>query len=179
MAFNVINEESSRGSGRTLMDPYAQRPTGRGTLEDSDVVQGRKDVDPEPLVKQKPWEAKPFPEEQQRNNPSVIPAALRPDVILRFADAKGMLLSGLLANPASIAERAIVVDAHLGQGNVLLFANNPVYRGETVGSYPLVFNAILNFDHLGHPAKPSQSLQKMPRRLAGNAHEEVDSSRCL
>jgi len=36
---------------------------------------------------------------------------------------------------------------------VLLFANNPVYRGETVGSYPLVFNAILNFQHLGHAAK--------------------------
>jgi hypothetical protein len=28
-----------------------------------------------------------------------------------------------------------------------------VYRGETVGSYPLVFNAILNFQHLGHPVK--------------------------
>ena len=88
----------SRGPGRTLMDPYAQRPTGRGTLEDSDVVQGRKDVAPEPLVKQKPWEAKTLNEEQLRNNPSVIPAALRPEVILRFADAKGMLLSGLLAN---------------------------------------------------------------------------------
>jgi Zinc carboxypeptidase len=154
MAFNVSNVEGGRGAGRTLMDPYAQRPTGRGTLEDSDVVQGRKDVDPEPLVKQKPWEAKTLNEEQLRNNPSVIPAALRPDVILRFADAKGMLLSGLLANPTSIAEHAIVVDAHLGDGNVLLFANNPVYRGETVGNYPLVFNAILNFDHLGHPAKP-------------------------
>jgi len=154
MAFSVSNVEGGRGAGRTLMDPYAQRPTGRGTLEDSDVVVGRKDVDPEPLVKQKPWEAKALNEEQLRNNPSVIPAALRPDVILRFADAKGMLLSGLLSNQSSIAEHAIVVDAHLGDGNVLLFANNPVYRGETVGSYPLVFNAILNFDHLGHPAKP-------------------------
>jgi len=154
MAFNISNVEGGRGAGRTLMDPYAQRPTGRGSLEDSDVVVGRKDVDPEPLVKQKPWEAKTLNEEQLRNNPSVIPAALRPEVILRFADAKGMLLSGLLSNPTAIAEHAIVVDAHLGEGNVLLFANNPVYRGETVGSYPLVFNAILNFDHLGHTAKP-------------------------
>jgi hypothetical protein len=154
MAFSISNVEGGRGSGRMLMDPYAQRPTGRGSLEDSDVVVGRKDVDPEPLVKQKPWEAKALNEEQLRNNPSVIPAALRPDVILRFADAKGMLLSGLLSNQTAIAEHAIVVDAHLGEGNVLLFANNPVYRGETVGSYPLVFNAILNFDHLGHPAKP-------------------------
>jgi hypothetical protein len=154
MAFNISSVEGGRGSGRMLMDPYAQRPTGRGGLEDGDVVQGRKNVDPEPLTKQKPWEAKALNEEQMRNNPSVIPAALRPEVILRFADAKSMLLSGLLSNQASIAERAIVVDAHLGEGNVLLFANNPVYRGETVGSYPLVFNAILNFDHLEPAAKP-------------------------
>jgi hypothetical protein len=44
-----------------------------------------------------------------------------------------------------------VVNAHLGSGNVLLFANNPVYRGETIGSYALVFNAILNYDHLRQP----------------------------
>jgi len=56
----------------------------------------------------------------------------------------------LLDSASSIAEHAIVVDAHLGEGNVLLFANNPIYRGETVGSYPLVFNAILNYQHLAH-----------------------------
>ena len=39
--------------------------------------------------------------------------------------------------PSSIAEHAIVVDAHLGQGNVLLFGNNPIYRGETIGNYAL------------------------------------------
>ena len=153
MAFDISNTEGRSGYRRTLMDPYSQRPTGRGTVEDSDVVQGRKNVAPEPLPKPKPWEAMPLNEEQMRNNPSVIPVALRPEVILRFTDAKGMLISGLLDNASSIAERAIVVDAHLGEGNVLLFANNPVYRGETVGSYPLVFNAILNFQHLGHAAK--------------------------
>jgi hypothetical protein len=154
MAFNISNTEGGRGSFRTLMDPYSQRPTGRGSLEDSDVVEGRKNVDPELLTKQKPWEAKALNEEQMRDNPSVIPVALRPEVILRFADGKDMLLSGLLSNQGSIAEHAIVVDAHLGTGNVLLFANNPVYRGETVGSYPLVFNAILNFDHLARAANP-------------------------
>jgi len=34
------------------------------------------------------------------------------------------------------------------KGHVVLFANNPIYRGETVGSYILVFNTILNFDNL-------------------------------
>jgi hypothetical protein len=31
---------------------------------------------------------------------------------------------------------------------VVLFANNPLYRGETIGSYALVFNALLNFGHV-------------------------------
>jgi hypothetical protein len=41
-----------------------------------------------------------------------------------------------------------VVDVPVGKGHVVLFANNPIYRGETVGSYSLVFNTIMNFDSL-------------------------------
>jgi len=33
-------------------------------------------------------------------------------------------------------------------GHILLFSTNPIYRGETVGSYGLVLNTILNFDSL-------------------------------
>jgi hypothetical protein len=153
MTFSVSNMVGRSGRGRMLMDPYSERPTGRGSVDDSDVVQGRKDVAPEPLIRTKPWEAAPLNEEQTRDNPAVIPVALRPEVVLRFSDSKGLLLSGLLDSAGQIAERPIVVDAHLGDGNVLLFANNPVYRGETLGSYPLVFNSILNFDHLRPAAK--------------------------
>jgi hypothetical protein len=148
MAFMVSNT-LGRAGGRLLMDPYAERPTGRGNVEDSDEPQGRKIAEAEALEKQQPWQARKLNEEQTRNNPLVIPAELRPDVILRFADNKGLLLDGLLDKGASIAEHAVVVDAHLGQGNVLLFGNNPIYRGETIGTYGLVFNAILNHDHLG------------------------------
>jgi len=151
MAFTVSNT-LGRAGGRILMDPYAERPTGRGSLEDSDEPQGRKIAEAEPLEKQQPWQARKLNEEQVRNNPLVIPAELRPDVILRFVDNKALLLDGLLDKGGSIAEHAVVVDAHLGQGNVLLFGNNPVYRGETIGTYALVFNAILNHDHLAHPA---------------------------
>lgn len=155
MTFNVSNTLGGRG-GRTLMDPYAERPTGRGTVEDGDTPQGRTIAEAEPLDKPKPWEPRKLNEEQMRNNLSVIPVQYRPDVILRFSDARTLLVSGLLDHAGSIAEHAIVVDAHLGEGNVLLFANNPVYRGETIGSYALVFNAILNHDHLAHAAKAEE-----------------------
>ncbi len=156
MAFNVSNI-LGRFGGRMLMDPltdsldpYAKRATGRGSVEDSDEPQGRKIAEAEPLVKQQPWEPAHLDEEQTRNNPQVIPVQSRPDVILRFSDAKSLLLDGLLDKPGSIAEHAVVVEAHLGQGNVLLFGNNPIYRGETIGTYALVFNAILNYQHLAH-----------------------------
>ena len=136
-------------------DPYEQRSTGRGSVDDSDEPLGRKIAEAEPLVKRQPWEAKQLNEEQTRNNPLVIPPQSRPDVILRFSDAKTLLLDGLLDKGGSIAEHAVVVDAHLGQGNVLLFGNNPVYRGETIGTYALVFNAILNYQHLTHEAAPA------------------------
>ena len=124
------------------------RATGRGGPQEEDVPQGRSAVEPEALPSPKPWEATPLNEEEARDNPYVIPEQYRPDVILRFVSAKGLLLSGLLEGGGQIEEKPIVVDAHFGSGNVLLFANNPIYRGETIGSYPLVLNAILNFDHL-------------------------------
>ena len=39
-------------------------------------------------------------------------------------------------------------DVPFGEGHVVLFSNNPFWRGETQGSFFLVFNAILNFDQL-------------------------------
>ncbi len=154
MVFNIANTVG-RSAPRLLMDPYQARPTGRGLVGDEDVPEDRAITKPEPLPNPKPWEARPLNEEEVRNNPNVIPEALRPRVILRFGEAKGLLLSGLLDKPAQIAEHAVVVEAHVGQGTVLLFGNNPVYRGETVGDYPLVFNAILNFDHLRRTAVPA------------------------
>src|SRR5580704_2312254 len=159
MVFNVSNTLARQG-GRMLMDPYEHRPTGRGGPDDSDVAQGREVAEAEVVTKPQPWQPRPLNEDQMRNNLQVIPVAYRPEVILRFTEQKTLLLSGLLDKATSIAERAIVVNAHVGSGNVLLFANNPVYRGETVGSYNLVFNAILNFDHLRQQAVPDQPTAK-------------------
>ena len=57
-------------------------------------------------------------------------------------------MSGLLDGGAEIAQHAAVIDVPIGSGHVVLFSNNPIWRGETKGSYFLVFNAILNFDNL-------------------------------
>lgn len=128
-----------------------QRPTGRGGPHDADTPEGRAPAAPSALPDVKSWQPLPLNAEQARNNPWVIPVDQRPQVILRYAEAKNLLISGLLDGGDELAERAAVVKARYGKGHVLLFASNPVWRGTTIGSYPLVFNAIVNFNRLDTP----------------------------
>jgi hypothetical protein len=67
---------------------------------------------------------------------------------MRWADQRDLFVSGLLNGGGDIAQRPVVVDAPVEKGHVVLFANNPMYRGETVGAYFMVFNTILNWDNL-------------------------------
>jgi hypothetical protein len=143
--FNISNTVGGRGSRRR---EGQQRPTGRGTADDPDVPQGMprspEVEEPEAEV----WQAMPLTAEQLRNNYWVIPPDARPRVVLRYADNKELLVSGLLDGGSELAQHAAVIDVPLDKGHVVLFSNNPFWRGETQGSYFLVFNAILNFDHL-------------------------------
>jgi hypothetical protein len=133
----------------------SSRATGRGTPDDPDIVQGRpllegtnlKPVPERPPTQ--PWQyALPTDEQLKNNPPNIIPPEFRPRVALRFDAQNTLLVSGLLDGGTDIAQRPVVVDIPVGQGHVVLFANNPIYRGETIGSYFLVFNTILNFDSL-------------------------------
>ena len=137
------------GGGGRGADAGPSRPTGRGTADDLDQPQGRPAAAPpqeEPKVEA--WQAAPVTDEQLRNPLSVIPPQQRPRVVLRYGDASSLLVSGLLENGNEIAQRPAVVDVPLDKGHVVVFAHNPMWRGETQGTYGFVFNAILNFDQL-------------------------------
>ena len=156
-SFSITNVLGTRG-GR-FPDSAVARPTGRGTADDVDAPQGRFALDPRNDVARRrpvePWQAAPVTDEQLRNPLAVIPPALRPRVILRFSDQRELLASGLL-DGTDVAQRPVVVDVPLAKGHVILFANNPMYRGMTIGSYFLVFNALLNFDRLDAGRKLDQ-----------------------
>jgi len=141
--FNINNGVGGRG-GRP-----APRATGRGTPDDPDVPQGRPPAElPEPPPRVEPWEAPPVQDEQLRNAIGLIPPNQRPRVVLRYADSRDLFVSGLLDGGDEIAQRAAIIDVPSGNGHVLLFSTNPFWRGQTKGSYFLVFNAILNWDNL-------------------------------
>ncbi len=147
--FNVSNVAGGGGFGGRRGGGGGGRATGRGTLEDPDVVQGRPPAElPEPPPSVEVWEAAPINEEQRRNLVGLIPPAQRPRVILRWGNANELLVSGLLDGGDEIAQHAAVIDSPLDRGHVVLFSMNPFWRGQTSGSYSLVFNTILNFDNL-------------------------------
>ncbi|MGH9465820.1 MAG: M14 family zinc carboxypeptidase [Terriglobales bacterium] len=146
-AFSVSNTVGGRrffGLG----SPVSQRVTGRGAPEGHDFVVGRVNQTPPPMPSVAPWQAAPISPGQARNNSSLIPPQFRPRVVLRYASARHLLISGLVQGASSIAEHAAVIDVPVQQGHVVMFSDNPVYRGETRGNYTLVLNTILNFDHL-------------------------------
>ncbi|HXV18296.1 MAG TPA: hypothetical protein VD758_16030, partial [Gemmatimonadaceae bacterium] len=148
-SFSITNVLGTRG-GRSA-DSSSARATGRGTADDSDVPQGRPPLDPRNEAPKRkpvqPWQAAPVTEEQERNPLTIIPPALRPRVVLRFADQRNLLVSGLL-DGNDVAQRPVVVDVPSGKGHVILMGNNALWRGYTQGSYFLVFNAILSYDAL-------------------------------
>jgi len=115
------------------------------------VTQGRP-VDPKfdapARTTVQPWQAAPLTDDQLRNPLNIIPPDQRPRVALRFADQRELLVSGLLDGGGDIAQRPVVVDVPMQKGHVVLFANNPLWRGSTVGSYTMVFNTMLHWDNL-------------------------------
>jgi hypothetical protein len=140
---NLLGGRGGRGG-----DAGPGRPTGRGTADDPDQPQGRPVVTAPEEPKVEPWQAAPVTDEQLRNPLGVIPPAQRPRVVLRYGDASSLLVSGLLENGNEIAQRPAVVDVPLDKGHVVVFAHNPMWRGQTQGTYGFVFNAIMNFDQL-------------------------------
>jgi hypothetical protein len=147
--FTVSNVRGGRGS---RFGNAEGRATGRGDADDADVVQGRPRLDSSnaalPVQRVEPWQAAPISRDMLRNPLNVIPPDQRPRVALRFSEQRSLLASGLLDGGNDIAQRPIVVDVPVQKGHVVLFANNPLWRGETIGSYFLVFNTILNWDSL-------------------------------
>jgi len=137
------------------------RPTGRGSLTDPDIVQGMPlaapRASPSPL---RPGEERLTDEQRAQMGAFYTPLAQRPRVVLRFAaEERNLLISGMLAGGSELANMPAVIDVPVGNGHVIMFANNPMWRHQTQGSFFLIFNAAFNFDSLNTeravpPARP-------------------------
>ena len=152
-SFNVSATQGGRGGGGGRFGGGGgARETGRGHVDDVDEVQGRPALEDRFRAPARetvqPWQYALPTDEQLRSPLNIIPPEQRPRAVLRYGAQNELLVSGLLNGGNDIAQRAAVVDSPVEKGHVVLFAINPLYRGETIGTYPLVFNTILHFDNL-------------------------------
>lgn len=81
--------------------------------------------------------------------PAAAAANLGPKVLLSYPNsATDLLLSGELVGGENLTGKAVLVDAPLGKGHIVMFANRPFWRNEPHGNYMLWFNAMLNWNDL-------------------------------
>jgi hypothetical protein len=89
------------------------------------------------------------PQENQRPRAPQVRAlafeitdASRARSVARYLDGNP-LRSGWLLGPQYIAGKSALVDVSLGKGRVVLFGFRPQHRGQTWGTFKLIFNSIL------------------------------------
>jgi hypothetical protein len=91
--------------------------------------------------------------------PAPPPGPETPKVLVRFQGGEPGVLSGLLRGADQLRNRPAVVDAPVGKGRVIFYANNPIYRWQTFGEHGMVFNAILFFNDLAAAPKQTSTQQ--------------------
>jgi len=125
------------------------RISGRGGKKDPDIPQGRaRDLGQETI---KEFQKQQREERKKEERPEAKPRTSTPRMrtIIRFTNKEEeLLISGGLAGASELAGAPAVVDCPLGEGHVVMFSINPMWRHQTHGSYFLVLNAMLHFDNL-------------------------------
>ena len=155
--------------------PSEGRPSGRGSATDPDIPQGRvwSPEPPQPHRTRAEQETYISPEMREALSGRIPPPAAWPRVVLRFADESKLWVSGMLSGGKELADAPAVIDVPVGRGHVVLFANNPMWRQETYGSFMLVMNAAMNYNHLGVGRKaPAPRKDESSPKPAADAPQE-------
>ncbi len=66
----------------------------------------------------------------------------RVEIAGRFGESGDLLLSGWISGGQRLARRGALAVVKHGEGQVILFGFRPQYRGQTIVTYPLIFNAL-------------------------------------
>jgi hypothetical protein len=70
------------------------------------------------------------------------------DVVLKYAKAGELFLSGLVENPGRLAGQPALLSVPSGSGHYVLFAFNPMQRFQNFADFAFVWNALMNWNDL-------------------------------
>ncbi len=90
-------------------------------------------------------------------------------VLATYPEDRNPLESGYLLHPERIQGKAAAMEVSYGDGRIFLFGFKPQWRGQSHGTYKLVFNAIYDSPSLSKPTsfpKPAQPAAATPEKPA-------------
>jgi len=138
--FGAAEAAATGGPGSTTA-----RRSGRGGSDEEDIVQGRPRNLGQAGVEQSRSD-EPGAATERRGDAGAV-ASYR--TVFAFAtDPEELLISGGIMNGQEMAGAPALVDVPLDAGHVIMFSFNPFWRSETLGSYALVFNALMHHGNL-------------------------------
>ncbi len=103
------------------------------------------------------YATKTIPVKYVGGTPLRVGLADEANVLARYVGGDSAVLSGLMVGADSLKSRPFAVDlpmAWKGNGRVVLFSNNPIYRWQNHGEFNMIFNSVLNWNDVVAPAPP-------------------------
>jgi hypothetical protein len=157
------------GGGVAARDPRpgdtTVRRSGRGGPEEPDIVQGRPRDLGEAGVEAFREQERAEGREGGAGGPGGAAASVTARTVLRFpANPRDLLISGGLRNGQQMAGAPALVDAPLGDGHVVLFSFNPMWRHHTHGNHALLFNVLMHHADLDAGAVVAEDEEREDRQ---------------
>ena len=78
-----------------------------------------------------------------------VPERLKGRVMMEFPGGKEGVLSGFMRGADGVKDRAAILNIPQGEGRILMFATNPVWRWQNLGEFRMLYNALINWKQLG------------------------------
>jgi hypothetical protein len=95
------------------------------------------------FILDKPTVVVPTSAETSEAKPSAQNSGMKIKVLARYPwDSKQILLSGWALGAEKIAGKYALLEVTMGKGKIILFGFRPQYRGQSLATFPLLFNAI-------------------------------------
>ena len=146
---------ASRTSGRRGEDAIPGRPPVVEEEEEEEEEEDERYTDVDNLLREDDPRAR-----VAQPSPEVFPR-----IVMRFAaSADDLLVSGMMRNGSGLVDRPAIIDAPVGDGHVVMYTINPMWRHQTWGQAALVLNAILHHDSLDVGREAMTQLTEEPQQ---------------